>query len=395
MPDQPHQPPPHQPLAHATGVIYEIRWNEVCPWLILVRALRVTLLIRVLILASLGVLLTQLGWATLEQQLPGDFARASSLSTEPEAAAVLSLPAFDYFAQQDPKPSPFIRGWFWITKPFVTLVSTKNLPGAAALSALLYGAWAIAVWGIFGGAIARITALYLARGETIGPIAALRDAVTVWLGTTGAPLITMLAALAMSAPLIFLGLLMRLDLVAWIAGLLWCLLLAWGLMLAIVLLGLMVGWPLMWSCLGVERSDAFDGVSRCYAYVYQRPLQFSFYILLAALLAFLGEVVVDVFATSAATLVEWTLSWGSGGSRADELFQVDVSTSTVPAATKMIDGWKRFLELLTEAYPLACLWPLSVGIYLLLRRHVDGTELDEVTLSDGTIQVGQIEKKAD
>ncbi len=379
MPDS--QPP--QPLAHPDGVLHEIRWKEICPWLILVKALRVTLLIRVLVLATIGVMLTQWGDAAIDRVFPGEM---SSLSRTTKTAIASQFTQFNPVIDQQPKgdtllrpqTGAFLQGWRWVTKPF-WLLANRELAWQSSLILLLHGFWTIVVWAVFGGAIARIAALYLTRDETLGPLVALRDAATVWLGTTGAPLITLLAAIGLAVPLVLLGTLLRLNSLAVVAGLLWCFVLAWGLMLAVVLVGLFFGWPLMWSCLGVERSDAFDGVSRCYAYVYQRPLQLAFYVLVAMLLAFLGEAVVYVFASATVALSEWALSWGTGNARLADLLSVDSSL----LASRAINGWKWGLESLVAAYPLACLWPMAVGIYLLLRRHVDGTEMDEVTLSDG------------
>ena len=126
---------------------------------------------------------------------------------------------------------------------------------------------------------------------------ALATVCSVWLSTLGGPLIVFLAVFALAVPLILLGALLRIELIAIVAAALWCFVLAWGFMLVVILLGLMLGWPLMWACLSVERSDAFDGVSRCYAYVYQRPLRFGFYVLVAAALGVLGDVVVQFFAS--------------------------------------------------------------------------------------------------
>jgi len=364
-----------QTLAHPVGTLYEIRWSEICPWLILVRALRVTLLIRVLVLATLGLLLTQWGWAEMDGYFPIAQAASQELTEESlELTKIVAAPAIDHKSIFTPRVSwAFIQGCYWLTEPFHRLVD-RGLTWNSSLGFTLRGLWGIAVWGLFGGAIARIAAMYLARGETLGPLIALREAIILWPSTVGAPLIVLLAAAAMAVPLVLLGLLMQLNFMAVLVGLLWVFVLTFGFMLAIVLLGLAIGWPLMWACLGVERSDAFDGVSRCYAYVYQKPLQLAFYILVATLLSLLGETVVNVFATASTTLAEWTISLGSGNERAAYLLDTDWQGTSSPL--RAIKGWKWGLGSLVAAYPLACLWPLSVGIYLLLRRHVDATEMD-------------------
>ena len=55
---------------------------------------------------------------------------------------------------------------------------------------------------------------------------------------------------------VFDGLFLRFDFFAMIAGLLWVLPLAWSLLLAVVLIGLLLGWPLMWATVAVEHTDA-------------------------------------------------------------------------------------------------------------------------------------------
>ena len=190
----------------------------------------------------------------------------------------------------------------------------------------------------------------------------------------------------MATPLALAGILLRLDFLALLAGLVWLLALVWGLMLAVVLVGLLLGWPLMWATIGVERTDAFDGVSRCYAYVYQRPLHLVFYLMVASVLGLLGEAAVHYFAAAGVTLTEWTVSWGSGNERAAELM------STPPAdAAQALGGfaataagamafWKATLLAVAASFPLGYLWSAAVGVYLLLRRQIDSTEMDEIAL---------------
>ena len=383
------EPRPHQTLAHPVGVLYEIRWSEICPWLILVKALRVTLLIRVLVLATIGVLLTQAGWGVLDQNFAQELAAPGRLSEElPLLDLQIRTEAVDSVIRLERRHSgTLVDGWYWLTEPFIRL-GNQDVSWHGALGIALYGLWSVVVWGVFGGAICRITAIYLTRGETLGPLVAVRDAISVWPSTTGAPLIALLAALGLAVPPILLGTLLRLNLIAVLAGILWCFMLAWGLMLAVVLVGLLFGWPLMWACLGVERSDAFDGVSRCFAYVYQRPLHLVFFILVSALLGFLGEAVVAYFSAATIAISEWTVSWGMGGARTSELLTANWQDSASPLAARAIGMWNSTLGSIVASYPLACLWPMAVGIYLLLRRQVDATEMDEVALSDGTTEAG-------
>ncbi|MEM8945935.1 MAG: hypothetical protein AAGD11_12225 [Planctomycetota bacterium] len=381
--------PTQRSLHHASGVIHEVRWSEICPWIILARALRVALLVRVLVLAAVGVVVTEAGWSLVCQQFSPPLQMPDSLRE--------GLPTFQFSDRPDQvletiRPSEWqsgtlVSGWHWLTAPFVEF-GNRNLSTTALFGQLLLCAWAIIVWALVGGAISRTAAMYLARGETLGPLQAARDALSVWPATVGSPSITLLAGLALAVPLVLLGFLLRLDLLATLAGLVWFLVIAWGLMLTVVVLGLMVGWPLMWACMGVERSDAFDGVSRCYAYVYQRPLHFAFFVVVAAGLGVLGDQVVALFAGATTGLSEWVLRWGVGDGRATLLFDGDLEASPAPIATNLIEWWKWGVALIARSFPIASLWTMSVGIYLLLRRAIDATEMDEIVLSDGTIAAG-------
>jgi len=375
--------PAGQTLAHPVGTLYEIRWSEICPWLILVKALRVTLLVRVLLLALVGMLLTQWGWTGIDRLFSIDAVAVHQFDSE---SLLLNQAVQSHTIQRGAlllqrESGTFLHGWYWLTEPFLRLAD-RGLTWNSSLGFTLRGLWGIAVWGLFGGAIARTAAMYLARGETLGPLIALREAIVLWPSTVGAPLIVLLAAAAMAVPLVLLGLLIQLNFMAVLVSLLWVFVLTFGFMLAIVLLGLAIGWPLMWACLGVERSDAFDGVSRCYAYVYQKPLQMAFYVAVATLLGLVGDAVVAAFVSTAITLSEWVLSWGTGVVRADQLLTTEWQASVAPLAARAINGWTWAFMLVIKSYPLACLWPMSVGIYLLLRRHVDATEMEEISLEN-------------
>ena len=368
-----------EPSSYSEGTLHTIRWQEICPWLILVKALRVSLMLRVLVLAMVGVLLTLWGDAAIDLMISDD-SRSFDEMAMPNVTNQFNehLPNPEASANgriMQPQFGEFLSGWQWMIEPFVLLVDSR-LSLESAFSSLLHGIGRIVVWGIFGGAIARIAAVYLTRGETINPFQALREATTVWLGTTGAPMIVLCVAGVLGFPLVLLGSLFHLNILPVIVGMLWCLVLALGFMLAVVLIGLLIGWPLMWACLSIERSDAFDGISRCYAYVYQRPLHLTFYVLVAMVLTMFGDAVLIAFATATTTLSEGFFLVGTNSSRLTELLSPDPST----LASQTISVWQWVFESLVAAYPLACLWPMAVGIYLLLRRQVDATEMDQISL---------------
>ncbi|NOY30771.1 MAG: hypothetical protein GXP28_11565, partial [Planctomycetes bacterium] len=137
----------------------------------------------------------------------------------------------------------------------------------------------------------------------------------------------------------------------------------------------------------VERTDAFDGVSRCYAYVSQRPLHLMFYVLVAITLGFLGNFLVQGIAYATVGLSEWTISWGLSSERTAELAGSAQAHLSAPAdlGRTSIQFWKGMLQTLVASYSVGYLWSASVGIYLLLRRHIDSTEMDEIAFDESDL----------
>ena len=398
-----------QPPSQPTGALYEIRYGEICPWLILVRSFYAALFVRVLLLAFVGVVITQWGWAALDGLFSSNPAQLERLTERPSDVAELGptlvdpgvdspttsaqrVSAIGKFAQS-PWAGPLVRGWAWLSEPFLRMAA-RDVSWRQCLSLSLSGIWAVVVWGLFGSAISRIAALYLTRGEVLGPIAALRTAFGKWYATSGGPLIALLFAAAFAMPLVMIGFLLRLNLTALLLGLVWIAALVWGLILAIGLLGLLLGWPLMWATVAVERTDAFDGVSRCFAYVYQRPFHLVFYLLVATVLGLFGEAVVYYFAAAGVSLTEWTVSWGAGNLRAAELMgppaadAAETLSGMGAYSADVISFWQATLMAVAASFPLGYLWCASVGIYLLLRRHIDSTELDEISLDQDEPEQG-------
>jgi len=387
-------------MSHPRSTVAAIRWNAIFPWLILVRAARVALMVRVIILAVIGVALTQGGWAIIEGMTAGEDAapilwKLTDSMPDSQPGAELGFNAQDGIAvHAQVLGSPLVRGWSWASRPF-TLLLERGASWSRWFGLLLSGLWAIAVWALFGGAVARIAALYLNRGETIGPLAALKSAFIRWPSTAGAPVFTLIAIILLSLPLALAGcLVVRLDILAFLVGIFWFVVLIGGVALAVLAIGLAAGWPLMWSTVAVERTDAFDGISRGYAYVYQRPLHLLFFIAVAGLLGLLAQAGVNLFVDASLEATHWAVGGGAKEARTADLF------GTVFAAERDSFGalgrsgaaamrfWTNAFRWFAAAFPMAYLWPAATGIYLLMRRQIDAADLGDVTFDEGDPQRG-------
>jgi hypothetical protein len=201
--------------------------------------------------------------------------------------------------------------------------------------------------------------------------------------------------LLLAVPIFLLGLIMRADMGFALAGILWFLVILDGLIMALLGLGILFGWPLMWGTISAEGSDSFDALSRCFAYTFQRPLQYAFYVLVAALFGALCWLIVSLFSDLVLNLTLWAAGWGAGENGLALVAVHDVSRTglwdTLHATTasgplifgvRLILFWVAFVRAVAASWSFAFFFVSMAGVYLLIRRDVDQTETDEVYLEE-------------
>jgi hypothetical protein len=384
----------------------DVAWSELFRWLLLLRAVRIALMARVLVLGAAGLIFTTLGWwgidylfsASTDPVIHGEvWQRTVSdwlWNTSPEFSILTSARSADalFMHVATGLAEAPVSLWLFLTRPFINLFD-GNLTPVGFLYFALCGIWELFVWGLFGGAIARIAALKFTRDEAPDLPAALRHAANKLTSYSMAPLLALGGAAVFGVQLVVFGWIMRLDFLAMVAGFAWPFVLLLGLLMAILLIGALAGWPLMWATVGVEGTDAFDALSRSYAYTYQKPLRLLWYALLAFVLAAVSMFIVKLFATSAIALGNWSVSWGLDEPTYREIVSlrpvVDPSaapppspTGTLGLAVEAIRFWKSLLGALAAGYQAGFLFVAAVGVYLLLRKDIDGAEMDEVYVED-------------
>jgi hypothetical protein len=423
-------------MAEHTTKVREVAWNELFPWMILLRSVRIALMARVFILGALGLLTTMFGWWVLANMFSGstdpvvmEWRRNVDLGIWEDSmhrgvpnpwvntAAQSAGEVFESAANSMLIRAP-INIWLYITRPFFQMFQ-GDLTATGFLFLLLCGVWELLAWGLFGGAITRIAALKFTRDEAPGIVAALRHSASNILSYSLPPLGALAGTAVFALQLVALGAIMRADIGAFAVAIAWPFVLLLGLMMSVLLLGALFGWPLMWATVSVEGTDAFDALSRSYAYTYNRPLRLLWYVLFAGFLAVISMFVVKLFASSAVALGHWGIAWG-----ADDLTQdVVVDPLPVPAivippppappaigtastapetndaapvqppppepaepsellrtSARIVHFWKQLVAVLVAGFQSGFLWVSAVGIYLLLRRDIDGVQISEVYL---------------
>ncbi len=155
-----------------------------------------------------------------------------------------------------------------------------------------------------------------------------------------------------------------------------------GLVIVIFLIGLLFGWPLMWPTISAEGRDSFDALSRSYSYVYQRPLHYLWYALVASVLGVLGAIVVRYFVAAVLYLTAWAVSWGAGNAVLGDM------TEAAPLAASILAFWTGAVQVVAVGFIYTFFLCAMTVIYFLLRYDVDGTEMDEVFVEEQTDQFG-------
>lgn len=280
--------------------------------------------------------------------------------------------------------------------------------------------WTLATWAVFGGAITRLAAVEVARKEKLPWGEGLHFARSRFLSFFSAPLFPLIGVLVIVVLLVIFGLFHLIpgfgDLV--VDGLGWPLVLAGGLAMAIILVGL-VGWPMMYATISAEGSDSFDALSRSYTYVYQNPWHYLWYCLVSLAYGAVVVFFVGLIGSMAVYLGQLGVSQTPGIDKADRnpayLFiyapesfgwkelllrdsraQLDPVTKQIPekyfketefhwwnyVAAFMVAFWLYLLFLMVVGFGYSYFWSASTIIYLLMRKVVDDTDLDEVYLEE-------------
>ncbi len=388
------------------GRVREVVWIDVLPWIRLVRAVKLSITPRALVLGGLGALATSVGWRWI--------GLLYSSRNEPEFRALTNAVEFSPWTGGLPnrvRPEGLAGTFDWLANgivlpiwqrlaaPFGGLFDPKT--GWVSWTYLLLCAvWALLVWSLFGASLTRIAALALAREDRMGLRASVAHACRKWPLYFGGPAIPLASLLLMGLPLALLGLMMRTDVGLLLAAVIWPLALALVSLMTILFFGVMFGWPLMWPTISAELSDPFDAVSRAYSYTFNRPFRYLFYVAVASVLGLLSWMVVSFFADQLIDLSYWGASQGAGVERTQSIVKAAAAEygptltgaprETPPGSEESPLGWRWGITLLgfwqacirtlVTGFAFAFFWNSITVIYFLLRRDEDGMEYEEISV---------------
>lgn len=300
----------------------------------------------------------------------------------------------------------------------VTLLLSPRADFGTRIYLLLVAFATLAVWAFFGGAITRIAVLQLAGKEPPSLAETLRFVCQKYVHFVAAPLVPLFFVGGIVVVTMIFGLLHLVPYLGDVASsLLWPIPLLLGFAQALLLVGL-VGYPLMFATISAEGTDTFDALSRSYNYVYQSPWRYIWYSLVALAYGMVVVFFVGFMGSFVVYLSKWALSHTPGteyfvSRRVDHLFMDAPTTfgwrdllvdrpelkSNASAEVRnlyikenllagnylsawAVGWWTTIVLLFVVGYGYSYFFTASTVVYLLMRAHVDDTELDEVYADD-------------
>lgn len=258
---------------------------------------------------------------------------------------------------------------------------------------IIFCAIKLAVISIFGGAICRIAALQLARGEKPGLTEALRYSTKKFTSFFTAPLAPIGIIIFIGFFIFLLGLVGNIPKAGeLIMGIFMFLAFIAGVLIAIVLIGAVAGLNLMFPAVAYDGSDCFDAISRAFSYVYSRPWRMGFYSAIAVVYGAICYIFVRFFTFLSLWVTHRALQLGVFGdnSKLTALWPEPSFGSLLGQVSLPAGGWAQSIAAvliylcllvvtgLVVSFLISFYFSANTIIYALMRNRVDNTALDDV-----------------
>ncbi len=359
------------------------RW---LPWLRMFRAFRIAIGVKSVLLALVATCVLPLGDNAIRSTLGNPQTQfLDSLDTKPlvnslitdrllqqlEAdTEVFSENQNTSFPSNPPRLSLLFIGHFevgrvlypWSNIPIKTwlLVHSSNLEQWVTGAALLL--WGLLIYALFGGAISRITAHEITGTGSVSLLGSLKFSGRRLLSYFASPLLTLVGIGMCWLPLVCAGLIGRIPVAGeFLVGLFWIFAILAGFFLALILIGVTLGWPLMFTTISVEATDAFDGLSRSFSYIFNRPWYALFLVCIMSVYGVILSHFVNFVLQLSIRVTDQVVGVGLSGDRLSN------------DALYLVSCWMYFVNRIPIAFYFSFFWVSVTIIHFLLRHREDGT----------------------
>lgn len=166
-----------------------------------------------------------------------------------------------------------------------------------------------------------------------------------------------------------------------------------GFLMVLIAIGGIFGWPLFSPAISSEGTDAFDGISRGFSYVYSRPWHYAFYNIIGLAYGVVSVLFVWICTYALTYLTLYAAYLGLGGHNyfgakfgkfidnlvASTYFGPETNANFGDIVCYVIFGiWMFFLLGFALSYAISYCYTYKTIIYFLLRKKVDGYEMEEI-----------------
>lgn len=276
----------------------------------------------------------------------------------------------------------------------------KYLPLALIMVGLL------AIWSITGGAITRIASLEYAKGEKVGLVDSLKYSMKKFWSYFWGPMAPLVGVLFFVLLNVLGGLIGQIKFLDVLIALTFPVILAISFLILFVGIVGVAGSGLMFPTISADGSDAFDAMSRAYSYVLSKPLGFIIYSTSAAAY---GALCLFIAATGVNLLVNTSfVTVGIGMGEKLQNVVTAINSLAHPPGLAVNHGFVTQAKLafgalgsktlvITTAFLLFYLFLIKMAVwavaaafagsaqsvlYLLMRKDVDGTEVEDVYIEE-------------
>lgn len=351
-----------------------IAWREVCPWLLVLRSVELTLEIRKLLLGAAAMLLLVWGWNWLGRML------LPAGTAEPIRALPEDFPRFlGVYGTWLTAGC----GWKWLDP------AVQSAGWGTLFYWLLGGFWTWLVSAWAGGILLRSAALQIAADDPAPFGESCRYVLGNLLSYLAAPAAAVVFAMLAAAPAAILGLLMRTTWGAGLGAAVWPLAMLAGTAIAVLTTTLVLGLPWMWAKISTDRGDGFEGFATAFSFLTQRPLYLAWCVTLAILIGWLSTQFAAAFFHFADFASQGAAAWGSGAARIRELLPAGAAPSPFglpspdplpPAgpASGLFGFWHGLWNTAVAGFAFSYFWTAVATIFFVLRYDLESVELDRV-----------------
>jgi hypothetical protein len=337
-----------------------IDWNRTTPWWrLLSQTLSISWRASHLLVAGLAIAITYYGWLL------------ASMLFQPTLNAPIP---FSKVAHGELKDGIFTL-WSYVEPIYNEIAAPISLRSSAYI---VFGLlWTIGVWAFAGGVLARRSLMEMGVRTSVGWIPSCQLVCKRWLSMVWAITMPLVAVVCLACLPILVGFIGRFGNFGLTVSL--------GLMIPSTLLVFAIGWPSIISLLGFplsvcaivgeKKADAFDGLSRSAAYMFQRPMTLLVIFVIATSLVAMGDYLVHTVLQIGEAVLWRAYSFGLGK-------EIEPTVGNSPLLQHFLVLAKSILVGIQAGFLFSFFWSASAGAYLTLRYEIDHTNFDELDLNE-------------